>query len=174
MADEIVDIVDEQDNVLYQLERKEAYRQKLRCRVTHCFLIDRQTGQFVMMIRSRNASFRPLHHALFGGFLQSGETSEQGMRRELREEAGIEPPLQFIGKYLFTDPSNDQVFVDNVFVAMIDAADVVIDPVDIEETAIMSFKALSAMVTATDSQLHPLLPGQVALLLEQCPELLTQ
>lgn len=163
MVDEIVDIIDENDQILSQTTRKEAFLQKLRCRVVHCFLIDRETGELILIIRSRNASFRPLHYAIIGGYVQSGETALQGMAREMREEAGVAVDLRFLEQYPFTDDNNGQIFMDHVYAAYVDGAAIRIDPNDVEETVRLTLADLRDLI-ARGSPVHVLLPAQLAVL----------
>lgn len=51
-----------------------------------------QDGKFLMQLRDDNPNiFYPGHWAFFGGHLESGETAEVGLRRELVEEIGYCP-----------------------------------------------------------------------------------
>ena len=62
------------------------------------------TGR-LLLIRRKNPPFKG-RYALPGGFMDVGETTENGCRRELKEETGIEVgPLQLIGVY--SDPHRD-------------------------------------------------------------------
>lgn len=163
MADEIVDIVDENDNFLFSTKRTEAFQEKLRCRVAHCFLIDRATHHIALIIRSRNASFRPLHYAAIGGYVQTGENALQGMSRELQEEAGINCDLTFLGKYPFTDPTNGQIFIDNVYASLVDITQVKLDQNDIEGVELFTLDDLRHLVKV-NPLIHILLPTQLAVL----------
>lgn len=59
----------------------------------------------LLLIRRRNAPFKG-RYALPGGFLEYGETTEEGARRELREETGIKAKgLRLVGVY--SDPKRD-------------------------------------------------------------------
>ncbi len=70
---------------------------------TDCVAID--AGERVLLIRRRFAPFRG-SFALPGGFIDIGETVEEGCRRELREETGVAAGrLQLIGVY--SDPKRD-------------------------------------------------------------------
>jgi 8-oxo-dGTP diphosphatase len=70
---------------------------------TDCVVVD--ASERVLLIRRRFAPFRG-SFALPGGFIDIGETVEQGCRRELREETGVAAGrLQLIGVY--SDPNRD-------------------------------------------------------------------
>jgi ADP-ribose pyrophosphatase YjhB (NUDIX family) len=164
VSSEIVDIIDENDQVLYQSERKAAFENNLLCRVVHAFLIDRATKKLVLLVRSKNASFRPLHYGLIGGYVQTGESWEQGVAREVAEEAGVAPNLVFLGKGLAKDESNGKQFMDGVFAGWINADDLVIDLNDLERVELVTIEELKTLV-AIEPKIHPLLPRQVKVFL---------
>src|SRR5262249_7383673 len=59
----------------------------------------------LLLIRRKFPPFRN-HYALPGGFLERGETVEDGCRRELREETGVRVgPLALVGVY--SEPGRD-------------------------------------------------------------------
>ncbi len=160
MNPEIVDVIDENDQVLYQAERKKTFEHNLLCRITHAFLIDRATRKIVLLVRSKNASFRPLHYAVVGGYVQTGESWEQGIAREVLEEVGIETEFTFLGKNLSTDQSNGKTFMDGVFAGLIDAETIKIDLNDLDRVVLVSIEELQDMLE-NEPKLHPLLKQQV-------------
>jgi 8-oxo-dGTP diphosphatase len=71
--------------------------------VADCVVFD--VAERVLLVRRKRVPFRGLH-ALPGGFVRIGETVEQGCRRELMEETGIEAgELRLVGVY--SDPKRD-------------------------------------------------------------------
>lgn len=70
---------------------------------TDCVVLDPR-GR-VLLIRRKNPPFEG-HYALPGGFVDVGETVEDGARRELEEETGVKAGrLQLVGVY--SDPGRD-------------------------------------------------------------------
>jgi len=68
-----------------------------------CVIYDPQ-GR-VLLIRRKNEPYQGAY-ALPGGFVDIGETAENGCRREVREETGLEvSALRLVGVY--SDPSRD-------------------------------------------------------------------
>jgi 8-oxo-dGTP diphosphatase len=68
-----------------------------------CVVIDARNR--VLLVRRKNPPFKG-KYALPGGFVDIGETVEDGCRRELREETGLKAgKLQLIGVY--SDPKRD-------------------------------------------------------------------
>lgn len=70
---------------------------------TDCVLFDAR-GR-VLLIKRKNPPFKGTY-ALPGGFVDTGETTEAGCRRELAEETGLSVgPLRLVGVY--SEPSRD-------------------------------------------------------------------
>jgi len=70
---------------------------------TDCVVLDAR-GR-VLLVRRKNPPFKG-HYALPGGFVEIGETVEEGCRRELLEETGIKAGrLRLVGVY--SDPGRD-------------------------------------------------------------------
>lgn len=93
--DELVDLVDAHDTVVETVWRSEAnqqpekYMQKgLYRRVVLAFLKDEQ-GRLCILRRSAQKSYLPLHWALVGGCVQSAESYEIAMAREMEEEVNL-------------------------------------------------------------------------------------
>ena len=88
-ADELVDIVDEQDRVIGFAARREIRARGLRHRSTYVLLFNRQNQVFVHQ-RTQNKDIYPGHYDVaFGGVVAAGEDYDEGARRELSEETGI-------------------------------------------------------------------------------------
>ena len=88
--DELLDIVDADDQVVGQLPRSEVYRQRLLCRVVNVFL---QNAQGQLWIPRRTAHKRTFPLCLdmsMGGHVESGESYEEALARELLEELNID------------------------------------------------------------------------------------
>ncbi len=88
-AQELVDIVDENDNVVDTVERHIMREKHLPHRATYIAVCDK-TGRFVVELRTLTKDYAPgLFDACVGGVLQHGEDPYYGALREMQEEIGI-------------------------------------------------------------------------------------
>ena len=93
----MLDMVNEHDEVIGQLSRAEIYRHKLaNFRVVNAFIRDPK-GRCWIPRRNAYKQLFPLHlDVSVGGHVQSGETYDQALIREAREEMYLElTPQQF-------------------------------------------------------------------------------
>ena len=102
---EMVDIVDRNDRVLYQCSRAEMRKSVLRHRAVFIAVIS-SSGQILIHQRSMDKDLWPGWWDLaVGGVVASGETYDDAARRELDEEVGISPEsINFLGTGLYDDP----------------------------------------------------------------------
>ena len=104
------DVVNERDEVVGQATREEFSSGKLICRVAFVMLAN-SLGELLLHQRSAKKRAYPLYWSgAAAGHLLSGETYEEGARRELKEELGIEVPLEFVGKF-YSAPDREMVAV---------------------------------------------------------------
>ncbi len=101
MADEIVDIVDEQGQVLRRASKHDAHRHGWLHATVIGYLYDDQ-GNWILVQQAPDRQDGGQWVGLVGGHVQSGETHEQAMRREILEEAGArDVTLKPIGQRRF-------------------------------------------------------------------------
>ena len=98
---EYVPIVDEEGNVIGKQTRKDAHLKGLRHPVVRV-LIKLPNNKFVFQRRSMSKEVNPgLITYSVGGHVQAGQTPDEAAVVELKEETGIEVPLEqlvFLGK----------------------------------------------------------------------------
>ncbi|CQR64891.1 NUDIX hydrolase [Streptomyces leeuwenhoekii] len=104
-ADEILDIVDENDRVVGQAPRGEAYARGLRHRCV--FVLARDAGGRVFVHR-RTATklvFPSLYDMFVGGVVGAGESYDDAALREAEEELGVTglPRPRYLFTFLYDD-----------------------------------------------------------------------
>lgn len=88
-ADELLDIVDEDDRVVGRAPRGEAMARRLRHRVTSVRVRDPRGRIFVHRRTPRKLVFPSMHDVVVGGVVGAGEGYDEGALREAREELGV-------------------------------------------------------------------------------------
>lgn len=88
-ADEVLDIVDEQDRVIGQAPRSEVYARRLRHRCAFVLVHDTAGRVFVHRRTARKLVFPSLYDMFVGGVLGAGESYHEAALREAEEELGV-------------------------------------------------------------------------------------
>jgi 8-oxo-dGTP pyrophosphatase MutT (NUDIX family) len=104
-ADEILDIVDENDQVIGRSPRGEAYAEGLRHRCAFVLARDAEGRLFVHRRTPTKLIFPSLYDMWVGGVLGAGETYDEAALREAEEELGVSglPAPEFLFKFLYDD-----------------------------------------------------------------------
>lgn len=93
---ELIDIVDENNNLTGQVEdRWVAYEKGLWRRTVSCWIMN-EKGEILLQKRTANKVRNPNKWAKTGGQVDSGESVEHAIYREVKEELGIEIPKEQI------------------------------------------------------------------------------
>src|SRR6266545_137012 len=88
-AGELLDIVDEQDRVVGQAPRAEAYAHRLRHRCVFVLARDAAGRVFVHRRAARKLVFPSLYDMFVGGVVGAGESYHEAALREAEEELGV-------------------------------------------------------------------------------------
>ncbi|MGW1748654.1 NUDIX hydrolase [Streptomyces sp. NPDC002092] len=104
-ADEILDIVDENDQVIGQSPRGEAYAKGLRHRCVFIQARDAEGRLFVHRRTPTKLVFPSLYDMWVGGVVGAGESYDDAALREAEEELGVSglPSPRFLFKFLYDD-----------------------------------------------------------------------
>lgn len=104
-ADEILDIVDENDQVIGQYPRGEAYARGLRHRCVFIQARDSVGRLFVHRRTPVKLVFPDLYDMFVGGVVGAGESYDDAALREAEEELGVSglPRPSFLFKFLYDD-----------------------------------------------------------------------
>ena len=96
MSHELFDVVNEEDKVIGQATRKEVHTNGDIHRSVFFYLFDKHGRVFVNQ-RTANKKFYPEYWSIvFGGHVHAGESYEDAVLREAKEEVGIEGEPIFI------------------------------------------------------------------------------
>lgn len=108
---EILDIVNLNDEIISQAERKEVYEKKHLHRIVHVLIFNDQ-GELAIQKRSEIVSFCPNHWSTaVGGHVQTGETYGQAALREFMEELGVQNKIEFWRKDFYDVPDIPNKFI---------------------------------------------------------------
>jgi isopentenyldiphosphate isomerase len=108
--DEFLDLVDENDNVIGKKKRSEIYAQHLsNFRVVNAFIINSK-GELWIPRRSTDKIIYPSCLDMsMGGHVESGESYEDALKREMREELNIDINKVDIRLLGYLTPQKDDV-----------------------------------------------------------------
>ena len=106
-ADEILDIVDENDRVIGRRPRGEVYAKGLRHRCVFIQARDAQDRIFVHRRTPTKLVFPSLYDMFVGGVVGAGESYDDAALREAEEELGVSglPRPRFLFKFLYDNGS---------------------------------------------------------------------
>ena len=98
---EIVDVVDDQDNVLYAVTKEEAHQKGLLHRTVISEVLD-DRGRFLLVRQAPDRQDAGQYVSPVGGHVRSGESEEDALKREAFEETGLsEFKYKLVGKFVF-------------------------------------------------------------------------
>ena len=94
--DEILEVVDEQNGVIGTEKRSVIIRDKLMHRAVTLFIVNGK-GQIMVGKRSKEKEESPDRYSFpVSGHLKQGESPDETMKREVKEELGLEQDLEFL------------------------------------------------------------------------------
>lgn len=103
-ADEIVTLVDQHNNVIGAVPRREMRAKRLPHRSTYVLVFNSRGELYVQKRTLTKDIFPGYYDPAAGGVVLAGESYEQGALRELEEEMGIRGvPLSWLFEFYFED-----------------------------------------------------------------------
>jgi isopentenyldiphosphate isomerase len=113
MKEELFDVVDDEDNIVGKATRSECHENGLIHRSVMFFVFDPKKRVLVTK-RTLNKDFFPgFYSIVLGGHVQSGESYEEAVVREIEEEIGISAKpylISFFKKRIPEEKENVKVF----------------------------------------------------------------
>lgn len=101
---ERVDVLDDAGRVVGTTTRRDMRARRLPHRSTYILVFDR-SGRLFVHLRTATKDVYPSHwDPCVGGVLAAGEDFAAGAARELREEIGVDAPLEPLFPFRWTDP----------------------------------------------------------------------
>lgn len=101
MKNERVDIVDKDNNILYQTTKEEAHKRGLLHRTVIAELITSK-GEWILVKQASDRQDAGQYVSPMGGHVSAGESEEEALKREVKEELGlINFPYKYIGKAMY-------------------------------------------------------------------------
>jgi len=98
---EIIDIVDEENNILYQASKKQAHEKGLLHRCVMAMLVDSK-GRWLLVKPRSHKQDAGQYVAPVGGHIKAGESDVDALNREVAEEIGIKGfKHKLIGRKIF-------------------------------------------------------------------------
>jgi len=106
-GDEVVDVVDDVGRTIGRVTRREMRARRLPHRSCYVLVFNRGGALFVHRRTADKDVYPSCWDVAIGGVLEAGETWTDGARRELREELGVDAPLEPLFPLRWQDERND-------------------------------------------------------------------
>ncbi|GAB1471144.1 hypothetical protein MASR2M66_20220 [Chloroflexota bacterium] len=147
MADELLDIVNNMDEVTGQAMRSAVHQQGLQHRGVHVFLFN-ERGEMLIQKRSADRANSPsLLDCSVSEHVQAGESYLEAAMRGLKEELGVEEiELALRGKIRMEYGVNDNE-ISEIYEGWLAGKQVKFDPVEIAEVKFMSLDEIRAGIS---------------------------
>jgi isopentenyldiphosphate isomerase len=102
-ADELVDVIDDAGNTIDVVTRHQMRQKRLPHRCTYVLVFNAHGDLFVHLRTETKDVYPSYWDVCIGGVLTAGETFEQGVRREIHEELGIDADAQMLFPFRYQD-----------------------------------------------------------------------
>ena len=98
MTEEILEIVDNDNQVIGTAGRSEIHKRHLMHRAVHVFLFNSADQLFLQKRAQSKDEFPGYYDSSAAGHVNPGESYHEAAKRELKEELGIEAPLEKVAE----------------------------------------------------------------------------
>jgi isopentenyldiphosphate isomerase len=102
-ADELVDVIDDAGNTVGIVTRREMRARRLPHRCTYVLVFNGRGELFIHQRTATKDVFPSYWDACIGGVLAAGESFAEGVRREVREELGVEGEPRELFPFRYAD-----------------------------------------------------------------------
>lgn len=152
MADELLDIVNDEDIIIGQEMRSTVHQLGLQHRGVHVFLFT-SDGRMLVQKRSEDrAQYPSALDCSVSEHVKAGESYIEAAMRGMREEMGVEGiPVKRLVKFRMNYGPNDNE-ISMLYEGLIDPAKVIFDPVEIESIHYFSLDELRDMINGGESK----------------------
>ena len=151
---EFIDIVDENDNLTGRVEeRKKAHDQNLWHRHVTSWIMNKK-GEILLQKRSPLKDRNPNKWAKTGGHVDSGESVEEAIQREVKEEIGIDVDrnqVHILYIYKSQDPNNKYFGYNFLFVVNTKIEEFVLQKNEVTEVKYVTIEELEKIRKNNDT-----------------------
>ena len=142
MADELLDVVNDNDEVIGQAMRSVVHQKGLQHRGVHVFLFNEQSEMLIQKRGADRANSPSLLDCSVSEHVKAGESYLEAAMRGLKEEMGVEGiEVQPLGKIQMEyGPNDNEISV--IYQGKVDPSQVRFDPEEISEVKYMSLNEI--------------------------------
>jgi isopentenyl-diphosphate delta-isomerase len=146
MADELLDVVNDEDMVIKQAMRSSVHEHGLQHRGVHAILFTR-AGKMLIQVRSRERAHYPsLWDCSVSEHVKANEDYHTAAMRGLKEELGVRNvDLQPLVRFRMNYGPNDNE-ISTLYKGVVNATEVRFDPVEIERVGYYSLSELQILM----------------------------